>query len=448
MSAEGPMSTLPRARVGVVLAAGRSERLRPLTGGGSKALLPLGGLRLVERAIRTLLSLGVDRVVVVAGFHAGPVAAVVHRTAPGRASVVEADDWEAGNAVSLLAAEPAVRGEPCFLLLNADHVFSERALTDVAAAGRPAMLVDPGPEAAARTEATKVRIGAEGEVLDLGKSVDSPVVDCGAFLLPQAVFDAARIARTEGDATLAGAVSALAAGERLEALPLRTGEWWQDVDTAEDVSLASRLLRRSLPRETDGPVARLLNRRLSVPISWLLARFRPSPDLLSLLSLTVGLGAAVLLGTGNGVAGGILAQACSILDGVDGEVARLTLQAGPRGTILDGFFDRLGDAAIAAGLGLWAGAEGASGTTVVLLVAAATAGAILSMATKDRVAALGLQPPSERRLGWLLGGRDGRLFLIAVLAILGLPVAALAATAATSLLSSALRVSFARNPPP
>jgi hypothetical protein len=70
------------------------------------------------------------------------------------------------------------------------------------------------------------------------------------------------------------------------------------------------------------------------------------------------------------------------------------------------------------------------------------------MATKDRVAILGLEPPAERRIGWLLGGRDGRLFLIAVLSVLGLPVAALATTAATSLASAALRVSFARTVPP
>ena len=37
------------AAVGVVLAAGRSERIRSITGGGSKALLRLGGLSLVER---------------------------------------------------------------------------------------------------------------------------------------------------------------------------------------------------------------------------------------------------------------------------------------------------------------------------------------------------------------------------------------------------------------
>jgi phosphatidylglycerophosphate synthase len=133
---------------------------------------------------------------------------------------------------------------------------------------------------------------------------------------------------------------------------------------------------------------------------------------------------------------------------VDGEVARLQLRAGPRGTLLDGVLDRLGDAALCAALGVWALDTGTGAAAAVLLVTAATAGAMLSMATKDRVAALGLEPPSERRIGWLLGGRDGRLFLIGVLAVLGLPVAALAATAATSLGSAAIRVSFARTVPP
>jgi hypothetical protein len=34
------------------------------------------------------------------------------------------------------------------------------------------------------------------------------------------------------------------------------------------------------------------------------------------------------------------------------------------------------------------------------------------MASKDRAAALGLPPAPERALGWLLGGRDGRLLLV------------------------------------
>lgn len=444
----GPVRSLPRPRVAVVLAAGRSERLRSVTGGGSKALARLGGLRLVERAIRAVLMHGVDRVIVVVGYHAGPVAAVARRAVPGRVQVVEAPDWAEGNGASLAAAEPVVGDTPSFLLVTADHVFAEGALRGVVEAGEPAVLVDPDVDDDQWEEATKVRLGPTGEVLELGKELQERTVDCGAFLLPSTVFEAVRAARSRDEASLSAAVTVLGAAERVVAVPLRSEDWWQDIDTPRDLARAGRLLRRSLPRAADGPVSRLLNRRLSVPLSWMVARLPISPDVLSALAFLAGLAAAILLALGRGVAGGLLVTACSVLDGVDGEVARLTLRAGSRGTLLDGYLDRLGDAALCAGLGLWALRQGAPQGWVVILVVAATAGAMLSMATKDRVTAVGLEPPSERRLGWILGGRDGRLFLIFLLALSGLPLWALGTTAVTSLASSALRVGFARNPPP
>jgi hypothetical protein len=76
---------------------------------------------------------------------------------------------------------------------------------------------------------------------------------------------------------------------------------------------------------------------------------------------------------------------------------------------------------------------------VLVLTVAATTEALLSMASKDRAVALGLPPAPERPLGWLLGGRDGRLLLVAV-------GAALAAVTATSTLSLGLRVAFVRRP--
>ena len=45
---EPPSRPASPPRVGVVLAAGRSERISSITRGGSKALLRLGGLSLVE----------------------------------------------------------------------------------------------------------------------------------------------------------------------------------------------------------------------------------------------------------------------------------------------------------------------------------------------------------------------------------------------------------------
>jgi CDP-L-myo-inositol myo-inositolphosphotransferase len=156
-----------------------------------------------------------------------------------------------------------------------------------------------------------------------------------------------------------------------------------------------------------------------------------------------------MLGTGRGVVGGILAQGASVLDGVDGEVARLQVRARPAGAMLDGVLDRIADAAILAALGIWALSEATSSPgTILALSVAATAGAMLSMASKDRAAALGLPPAPEPALAFLLGGRDGRLFLVAVCAVLGRPALGLLLVAATSAAALALRLYFVRRPAP
>jgi CDP-L-myo-inositol myo-inositolphosphotransferase len=438
-----PLSRPPR--VGVVLAAGRSQRLESITGGGSKVLLRLGGLSLVERAVRSLLAAGLDRVLVVVGHDAGPVAAVVGRLGRGRVKVVYAERWSDGNGASLAAVQREVQGEALFLLVTADHVFAEGALAQLLAAGAPAVLIDPAPDRPAWVEGTRVRV-VNGAVVAFGKHLEEPAIDCGAFLLPAEVFGRQLQAAAEGDHSLAGAVTRLAQTQPLRAVALPAGCWWQDVDTPQDARAAKRALRRSLSKDADGPVSRLLNRPLSTRLSMVLAPLRPAPDLVSLVAFALGLAGAALLAAGRGLAGGLLVHASSVADGVDGEVARLQLRGGPRGALLDGLLDRVGDAAILAGLGLWA-LDGHDARAVLVLTVAATAGALLSMASKDRAAALGLPPAPERALGWLLGGRDGRLLLVAAGAVLGAPVAALAAVTATSALSLSQRVAFLRRPP-
>ncbi len=121
-----------------MLAAGWSERLDAVTRGGSKALLRLGGLSLVERAVRSLLAQGLERVVVVVGHDAGPVATVVSRLGSGRVRAVCADRWSDGNGASLAAAEMAVAGEALFVLVTADHVFSSDSRTGLVQQERPA----------------------------------------------------------------------------------------------------------------------------------------------------------------------------------------------------------------------------------------------------------------------------------------------------------------------
>ena len=57
----------------VIVAAGLSSRLYPLTSDTPKALLPLGSESLLGRSIRLLRAAGISRIAVVVGFRAGSI---------------------------------------------------------------------------------------------------------------------------------------------------------------------------------------------------------------------------------------------------------------------------------------------------------------------------------------------------------------------------------------
>lgn len=399
-------------------------------------MLRLGGLTLLERCVRTLQRLELDELVVVTGHDGEALERHARSLGDTSVTIVEAAEWREGNGRSLAAAEALVRDEDLFLVVTVDHVLPLAALRDLVASECPAALIDRAPTAAELAEGTKVLL-AEDRVLAFGKELESSTIDCGAFVLPPDVFEAHRTALRDGDASLAAAVSALTSSRPLLAVDVAS-DMWTDVDVPEDLRSARRRLRRSLGKAGDGPVSTHLNRPISTRLSMLLAPLPVSPDLVSVVVAIAGLAAGVLLGTGRGVAGGIAVQVVSVLDGVDGELARLQLRTSARGGMVDGMLDRVVDAAVIGGLGAWAAAT--SGATVVVwLVVAALTGAMLSMASKDRARLLGLRPAPEAWIGRLLGGRDGRMLLIAIAAVAGRPVLGLAVVAATSLLSVAVR---------
>jgi len=96
---------------------------------------------------------------------------------------------------------------------------------------------------------------------------------------------------------------------------------------------------------------------------------------------------------------------------------------------------------VVAGLAIWAVHEGTIGDawTIALAITALT-GSLLSMATKDRLRALGMVDAREDRLRLLFGGRDARLLLVAIAAVAGRPVWGLIAIVATTSATLALRL--------
>lgn len=102
---------------------------------------------------------------------------------------------------------------------------------------------------------------------------------------------------------------------------------WQRVNTPEDCEAAERKLDRWLVKPTDGFYARL-NRRVSIPISRQLIKLPITANMVSIFTLCVGIASAAFFAYGgywSTLLGAFLCLFASILDGCDGEVARLKL---------------------------------------------------------------------------------------------------------------------------
>jgi 1L-myo-inositol 1-phosphate cytidylyltransferase / CDP-L-myo-inositol myo-inositolphosphotransferase len=113
---------------------------------------------------------------------------------------------------------------------------------------------------------------------------------------------------------------------------------FERVDTADDLARARAALRRSLTKPTDGFFAAWIDRRISTRLSLRLAGTRLTPNAITLSALVPALAGAALLAVPDpfvSTAGAILFWLSTVLDGCDGEVARLKFQESPRGARLD-----------------------------------------------------------------------------------------------------------------
>ena len=118
---------------------------------------------------------------------------------------------------------------------------------------------------------------------------------------------------------------------------------WQSIALPEDCASAERKLDRWLVKPTDGIFARM-NRRVSIPISRQLIKSPITPNMVSLFTLALSLVAGGLFALGgywHSLFGALLGVVGSILDGCDGEVARLKLQVSDFGCWLDSICDYL-----------------------------------------------------------------------------------------------------------
>ncbi|HWC17707.1 MAG TPA: lysylphosphatidylglycerol synthase domain-containing protein [Terriglobales bacterium] len=118
---------------------------------------------------------------------------------------------------------------------------------------------------------------------------------------------------------------------------------WHRISAPHHRHLAERKLDRWLVKPTDGIFART-NRRISIPISHQLIKFPITANAVTLFTLAVSFSAGLFFALGGywqALLGALLSLFSSILDGCDGEVARLKMEESDFGCWLETICDYL-----------------------------------------------------------------------------------------------------------
>jgi phosphatidylglycerophosphate synthase len=191
----------------------------------------------------------------------------------------------------------------------------------------------------------------------------------------------------------------------------------------------------------DGIVSRYLNRPLSRPAARVLAPTPVTPNSVTMFTLLFSFVTAFLLAAGWNISGGIAIQLVSIIDGVDGELARLKGMATRFGGVLDAVTDRYADAAMIGGMGIYAYRfeDWPRPEFVVML---ALAGALSVSYSRARIEASLRLGPSDGVFG--LASRDVRSLVAAVGAVAGQCYWTLIVLAALSAATVAWRLVYLR----
>jgi phosphatidylglycerophosphate synthase len=220
------------------------------------------------------------------------------------------------------------------------------------------------------------------------------------------------------------------------------------VHGAGDRRAAERWLYRALIKQNEGFMSRHFERKLSMAVTRRLVDTTVTPNMMTVVSVVIGLaGAACFLSAAPAwqLTGALLFLAHSILDGCDGELARLKFMESRHGAVLDFWGDNIVHFAVFSAIAIgWARATHSAWPLVVGGVAVAAAAGTAAFMFRRFVEDRATSGTWTARLIGAMSHRDF-IYIVVVLSAFGLAHWFLIATAVGTPLFLALALVFLRN---
>ena len=234
---------------GVILAAGEGTRMRPLTTDRPKALVTVAGQPLLAHAFDALLSVGVDRFVVVVGYRGSDIVDRYGDSYRGTSIEYVEQAEQRGTAHALEQALPLV--EAPFVVLHGDNVCRANLETVVErhreTGAAATLLVESVPREEAKTTGV-VETDDDGRVTGLVEKPDEPpsaLVNRGFYAFGKAIGPALdRIKPSaRGEFEITDAIdNLLSGGHRVETVALEG--WCHNVNEPADRERVAEKLER------------------------------------------------------------------------------------------------------------------------------------------------------------------------------------------------------------
>lgn len=416
----------------LIIAAGQGSRLKHR--GDSKPLTPLLGLSLIERVILSAKNVGINDFYVVTGYHREKLSLFLDKLSLKqniKITVIPNEAWEKGNGVSVFTARNLLKEK--FILLMADHIFAESILRDLKDKKITDKEVVLAVDSNLKTnklvdidDVTKVLV-KNNKISEIGKNLkEYNAYDTGIFLCSRQIFKGLEESAHKGDYSLSGGIRILAAKGQARIFDISANnknDFWIDVDDEKSFKNAEKKLISELKKRSDGPISRYLNRPISLKITKYLLKTSITPNFISFFSFGLSMIGAFLFFLGgyiNLVMGAILAQTASIIDGCDGEIARLKFGATEFGGWFDAVLDRYADAFLLLGLTHYVYFTNQN-FLIIFIGFLAIIGAFMNSYTADKYDGL-----MKRRLApgknYFRIGRDVRIFIIFIGCLINQPL--------------------------
>jgi len=209
--------------IGVILAAGEGNRLRPFTEDMPKVMLPVGNKPIVEYLIESLRRCGIREIVLVVGYKKERI---MEYFGDGKGWNVNIkyvfQDKQIGTGHALLQAEKHVEEEE-FLVLPGDNIIDSESLRLLIESEGPSIMVEKSD-----SPSKYGVVDIDGEIvkgiLEKPSIEERAIVSTGVYKLKKEIFDVLRNLVRDGRNRLTDTINEIAKEEKIRAVK-GSGRW-------------------------------------------------------------------------------------------------------------------------------------------------------------------------------------------------------------------------------